>query len=96
MDQARNHSDFVGVVLIGPCCLEAEGQTSHRWRLLVQIVDCHFYVLWVGDDALLLTPGCLEAGEVLDLLDPLDGQPAWSLDASLQDEELEHALIGTK
>ena len=83
-------------MLIRSRCLETEGQACHRRRLLVQIVDCHFYVLWISNDALLLTPGCLEACDVLDLLDTLDSQPARSLDTSLQNEEFKHALVGAK
>jgi len=96
VDQARNHRNFICVMLIRSCSLEAERQACHRRRLLVQIVNSDLYVLWISDDAFLLTPGCLEGSDVLDLLDAFDGQPALPLDASLQYEQFKHALVGAK
>lgn len=53
-------------------------------------------ILWVGDVSLLFAPSALEVTIILHFLRVLDGQPAWSLDLSLQDEEFKHTLTSSE
>ena len=61
--------------------------------MLVDVIDCHQYVFGILEDDLLFAPGVFE---LCLLLEVLDRQPAWSLDLSLQQEYLEHALVCSK
>ena len=76
--------------MLRPCHLHGESKGSERRTLLVDIIDSADAVFRAGDRNFLLAPCALE---VTCLHRVADGQPAWSLDLLLKNEQLKHTLL---
>lgn len=79
LNDARNHGDFLSVVL-GPSHLSREGESDESWARLVHVIDGADAVLWGGDGYLLLAPS---SAVVRSFLNIFQSQPARSLNLLL-------------
>jgi hypothetical protein len=84
VNQAGNHSHLICVVGRSRS-LHGKTEAGHWRRLLVQIINGDFNVLWIIDIQLLLAPSVLEIGALKNLW-ILNRHPTGTLDLSLQDK----------
>jgi hypothetical protein len=92
INDAGHHSDFVSVVLV-LSALHGEGHRDKRRRRLVKIIDSNYTVFGVCEFNFVFTP---RASVIANLLEVFDGQPARTLNFTLENEEFKHTLVSSK